>query len=368
MATPSLTDGQVSDMVKNYPAITVRAAQRAMERAGLDPSDPTLSMQMLGTDQFKKIASEAINARGDMNAISGQANRPVNLPDRTGPLPEREDALFQEQEDFQRGQSRSTGILATRIFEATQKASRLADFNETAFKTKRLKELNPTQDLDDQIMKLRFRQLTEEADIRSNPRFSHLSPAAKQKLIDTNRNENRETILGMREIRNARLSAAESRIDQEIASQNEIIDRAKRQVDDLTAAERMLEKSGESTEALFEIRTKRQKAERDRDKAKKIGGGDSQEETIYQLILEDLQRNNIVITGEIEKNAKIQAKQIARGITPGSSEGKINQLTAQSASLLSGQRIQPEIATGTKPNFRLDSAPKASARFARFSE
>lgn len=345
MPVQPINDGQVSDMVKNYPALTVRTAQRAMERAGMDPSDPNLAMQMVGSSKFKEEAAETINARGDLNAIQGQTQRAPNLPDLNAPLNQRTTDLFTERENFQRGQSRASGILASRIFEATQKASKLADFNETAFKTKRLKELDPTSDLDNQIMKLRFRQMKEEADIRSNPRFSHLSPAAKQRLIDTNRNEARETVDGLREMRNARLQAAESRVDEEIASHNQIISRAKSRITDLKAAEEMLEKSGESTETLFDIREKRQKAERDMAKQKKGGGGDASWEVILQYILEDVQRDGTVVTSEIEKNAKIQAKAIANKMSNfkgnAGREGAIRTATAGAASLITGDDVAP---------------------------
>ncbi len=308
MPHATINDGQVSDMVKNFPALTVRTAQRAMKRAGLDSTDPNLALQIVGTDEFKKAAADTIDARGDENAIRGQLAREPNLPDLGDPLGKRQIDLFTEREAQAQGQRRTESILATRIFEATQKASQLADFNEVAFKTKRIKELDPTSDLDDQIMKIRFRQMREEADIRSNPRFNHLSPAAKQRLIDTNRSEARETAGLLRETRDARLASAESRIDDEISSRNEIISRSKSRITDLKAAEEALKKTGESSEALFDIREKRQKAERDLAKTKGKDG-DSEVEIITEAILRPLILEGFPAT-LAKKEAEILAKRI----------------------------------------------------------
>jgi len=310
----ALSDSQVSDMIKNYPALTVKTAQKAMDQAGLDSSDPQLAMQMLGTQQFKDAARNTVDTGGDDLAIQQQIGRDPNLPDLNDPLGKRTTDLFQEREDFQVGQNRATSILAQRVFEATQKANQLADFDETAFKTKRLKELDPTADLDDQIMKLRFRQMKEEADIRSNPNFSHLSPAAKQRLIDTNRQENNETIGGIREMRDLRLQNAESQIDGEISSHNNIIKNAKSRIADWKAMEDLLEKTGESNETLFDIREKRQKAEKDLQKQQDSGKGPASSaiDIIESLILKEVEAQGHAPTSVDLKAIRKKAEEIAK--------------------------------------------------------
>ena len=96
MPHSTINDGQVDDMIKNYPALTVKAAQNAMRRAGFDPTDPALAMKMIGTEEFKIAAADMVEARGDENAIRGQLNRPSNLPDTSGPLGQRKIELFEE--------------------------------------------------------------------------------------------------------------------------------------------------------------------------------------------------------------------------------------------------------------------------------
>lgn len=311
MPRHSLSDGQVSDIVKNYPALTVQSSRRTLERANLDPSDPNLNMQILGSPEFATEAAHAVTARGDTNAFLGQLDRPLNRPDPNDPIGTQTSDLFQEREDFQRGQIRSTNMFARRMFEASQNASKLADFNQVAFKTTRLKELDPTSDIDDQIMKLRFRQFKEEADIRSNPKFNHLSPAAKQRLIETNRHEARETGDGLRELRNARLGAAEGRIDEEISSRNQIISRAKARVSDLKDAAAMFEKTGNTTEAYFDIIENRLKAEK-KLAAAKGNMGDSDWEVMARDIINSMINLGLDPDSGDRKNAEARAKQILR--------------------------------------------------------
>jgi hypothetical protein len=309
MVRNTLNDGQIDDMVSNYPALTVKAAQHTARRAGIDSSDPATTMKMIGTDEFRQSASEMVDARGNTNAIKGYLGSEINIPDKSEPLSQRKLGLFEDQENNLRGRFRAQGAADQQNFQDMQKLRQYAEFNETAYKTKRLKELNPTSDLDDQMMKLRFRQMHEEADIRSNPRFSHLSPGAKQRIINANREEARGTSSMLKDIRDSKLSAAESRIDDEIASHNKIVSNLKGRMEDNKEMQAMIKRRGGNEDTLFQLRKDFQKMEGDLAKGKGKNG-DSQVEIITNMILKEMEALGHTPTGTDVNNATRRAEEL----------------------------------------------------------
>lgn len=308
--TPSLSGPQAQDFVKRYPALTTRVAMRAAQRAGMDINDPQTVLQVTQTDEFKQQAASAVNNRGDENFLRGFASNAPTMPDSTGSNEQQRLSLYQGQEQQATSQFRAQSIISNKILDASTKAAKLAEFDQTAYKTKRLKEMNPTSDIDSQMLNLRFRQLGEEADMRSNPRFAHLSPAQKERLIQQNQSETTQMMGELRDLRNARLSGAEGQVDEEISSQNSRISSAKAAVDMFKEMESQIEKTGQGAEALFAIRKNRLEYEKEVAKARAKGGTASWE-TVYQYILEDLQRSGIEITKESKDQAEIHAKRIA---------------------------------------------------------
>ena len=308
MPTPLLNDGQVNDFM-NYPGLVVKAQQHGMRRAGMDPLDPQAAMKFTGTDEFRKAASEMVEARGNTNAIAGYLASDINLPDKSDPLSERKFGLFEDQENNLRGRFRAQGAIDAQNFQDMQKLRQYAEFSETAYKTKRLKELNPTADLDDQIMKLRFRQMHEEAEIRSNKRLSHLSPAAKQRIINSNRREAQETSGMLKDIRDSKLSAAEARIDDEIASHNQIVSNLKGRIEDNKTMMEMIKRRGGNADTMFKLRQDLQKMEGDLAK-QKGKGGDASWEVIAEGIINQMIKDGRRPTETDRKNAETRAKQI----------------------------------------------------------
>jgi hypothetical protein len=343
MVRNTLNDGQVDDMISNYPALAVKAAQHTARRGGIDPSDPATTMKMIGTDEFRQSAAEMVDARGNTNAIAGYLGSEINVPDKSDPLSQRKFGLFEDQENNLRGRFRAQGAADAQNFADMQKLRQYAEFNETAYKTKRLKELNPTSDLDDQMMKLRFRQMHEEANIRSNPRFSHLSPAAKQRIINSNREEARGTSSMLKEIRDSKLSAAEARIDDEVASHNQIVSNLKGRMEDNKEMQNMIKRRGGNEDTLFQLRKDFQKMEGDVSKAKGKSG-DASWETVEQLILSSyLESGRTVadLSADQKAEIKIMAKKIAMGqseMTGGASvQGIIDTQVQQAVGEISGE-------------------------------
>lgn len=309
---PPLDDQQTAAAIKKWPALTSKIAVRMLKRAGITEVGPEQALAMTQTDEFKQKASEFINEGGQNRALQGFLQDEPELPSLDLPIEQQETQLFDIRERETLGQIRHQGIIASRIAEATFKANRLADFDEIAHKTARLKEMNPTEDIDKQIMQLRFREFKEIADIRSNPRFSHLSPQDKEEIISNKRQEARDTSNELKDLRNSRLQAAEGRVDQEISSRNAQISRAKNVVDDFKAMEDELEKTGENREALFKLRDMRQKHQREIDKARGKGGA-TEEEMLTESILNEFRDAGFgTPDGTDEKSAKAEAKRIAK--------------------------------------------------------
>jgi len=272
MTTQPFNDRQVSDMMSHYPGTAMRVAKRMADNPNFPSDDPAAVLKMVGTSQFKEEAAKAIDANGDSNAISGFLGSQPNIPDRDGSLDERSLGVLDSEAGMLRGEFRSKGALRQRQFQASQRLNEALEFNSVAHKAKRLKEINPTADIDSQMMKLRFRELKENADIRSNPEFSHLSPAQKQRLIQTNHNTTQATMSGLRDFRDARLSAAEARIEDEVAEHNSIISKAKTRLSNIDAQLEMVKATGEDIESQLNLEKERIKVEREIAKAKGKNG------------------------------------------------------------------------------------------------
>lgn len=311
MATNPINDGQVDDIVSHYPASAIRIAKRGMERANLPTDNPEDVMTFVASSEFKNAAAEAIDSRGDSNAVQGFLGSEMQIPE-TGSVAERQMGLFDAREDTLRGEARSANAFRIQKFKALERYNKLAEFDSTAHKTKRLKEIDPTSAYDDQIMKLRFRQMKEVADIRSSKKLAHLSPAARERIIANNRKVTLETMNDLKDMRSARLTAAEARVDEEIASKNRTISQAQTRVANIDAQLEVIEGKGDDFEAKFNLNKEKLKLEAllAKEKGK---GGEAQWEVIYELLKSERAKRGFKITPDQERTMEALAKDIARG-------------------------------------------------------
>ena len=320
-----ISDPQLINFLKNWSNLSVSMAKGVVGDSGGDINDPTEVTSATQSDEFKRRAVSLINNKADDRFLQRFSSTPPQLG---GTETEVLSQMEQERLNAFKGQS----ILSQRI---ADKTADIVDFDESSFKEEQLRKLKPAEDIDKKILQLRFQSLAEEADIRSNDRFSHLSPAQKQRIIDSNRQANFETVSSLTDIRNARIRAAESNIQDEIDQRNERITSARSAVSALKEQESQMEKTGRNREGILEIRQQRLQLEK---KMKKEGPSVETWQTVAQFIAEEIQRSGYSPT-KIKGDIEIQAKRIFRLIKEfpergGSFEGLVMAAAQQAAIML----------------------------------
>jgi hypothetical protein len=319
----------IQEFNSRWPALAYSTAMHTAKETGVDPSDPRNITRVMQSRTYQSKVNDMAKNRDDrtLKRITGSIPTP---PDRNATTEQQTDQIYSGLEQTATNQIRARGIMTGRQVEAQTKLDQLADFDRESYKGKRLKELNPSGDLDSRMLNLRLQAFTAKAILRNEMR--DLPPALRNRAVAERMGVFSDALASIKEIRDARVRSAESQIDEEIDAHNDELRSARAKVSGLRTLMDHIEQSGEDQEALASIRLDWLKEKKKLLKATGKGVVD-EAETLTNAILNDY-RNTQDDTPSAEqiKEAQRQAKEIVR------KREDIRKATAGKGSALAGVR------------------------------
>jgi hypothetical protein len=297
-----------------YPALSTSFAVNAAKESGIDVSNPKGMATVMASRTYQDRTRQAQDAadRKDMRALQ-RITSASTLPAAPAPGATTEqqfDAGYTAQADAIRQTGAARGILFRQQGEAADKLAKLADFNKSSYKSKRIAELKPTEDLDRQILSLRSQMFTSSTGLREKIKdlpFSQQQSvmAARQKIFT-------DQIGELEALRKTRLSVAEGQIDEEIDSHEGQVNAAKSRIDAIDSMIKTMEASGDDKTALGKLYIDRAKEMQALKKTRAGNGLATGEEVIYNALVDDyVKTHKVPPNGDAKTELKRQAKQTA---------------------------------------------------------
>lgn len=325
----------------DHPALATALGHDIGKETGVDTTKPENLAAVMHSQTYAKKVNDMKTGIDDrlVKRVIGSVPTAIN-PKANGSQQEMDVYTGQEQNAV--GQIRAGAVLAGKKIEAQKKLGELSDFDAESYKASRIKEINPTGDVDQKILELRMQAMTAKSALRNELR--QLAPNLRDQAINARMAVFNDAISTLGEIRTARTAAANAKIDEEIGAKNQQVRTAKANVDALDGIIATLEKQGDQSDAIYKIRLERAKAQKILDKA---GGSGipNQEETIVNYLLNDLTKRGHTPTASDIANAKRIAKetvdkrkQSAGGIR--TAQGGANKGVMSSLSLASDNPIR----------------------------
>jgi hypothetical protein len=138
--------------------------------------------------------------------------------------------------------------------EAAQRLAELAEFDRVAHRDARLKELNPTKDLDDRMLQLRMQAFTAESLLNTDPELLAMDPNQRARVIASRKAMYGQAIQTLGQIRDARLDAASEAIDKEISAKDRQVSTMRARTEALDAQIKHLTDIGGDIDAIASLR------------------------------------------------------------------------------------------------------------------
>ena len=297
----------VQRLNKEFPGVTQSQAVAVAHEAGLDPSNPRDLVKAMYSKEFEGRISRI---RGDREGkfIQKSIGNVPQLPDRNAPAQGQIESLNSMQEGALGNQIRARGILGAQTAEANQRLSELADLDRETFKAGRLRELNPTADIDQRMLALRMQAFTAKSMLRNE--LKGLRPSLRNAAITARMQVFSDAIGTLKEIRDARKSSAEDLAEREFESKMEQKRSATARVNVLKTMMDQIEATGEDAEALAGLRMDYLKESK---KLQKTDGVADEVDTLKNAILNKyIRENDDTPSAEQIKEAERQAKEIVQ--------------------------------------------------------
>ncbi len=282
------------------PGIAVAVAHDIGKETGVDTTQPHNLAAVMHSATYADKLNAVKNGTDDrlVKRVLNTTPNPLN-PKASGDQQEMD--VYSGQEQNALNTMRAKAVLAARESDAQKKLSELSDFDSEAYKSQRLKETNPTGDIDNKILDLRMQAMVAKSALRNQLRA--LSPALRDQALNARMAVFDDAISTLGEIRSARLSSATSKIQDEINAKNDQVHTAKANVDALDGMIKTLTDQGDSSDAIYKIRLERAKAQKVLDKAQGSGVPD-QEATMVNYLLDDLTKRGYTPSASDIANAK----------------------------------------------------------------
>jgi len=306
MARKRTSSGFGIEVAKKFPAISNRIASEIAQERGLAADDPKVIAQAMSSRTFQERLKERAKGRDTKEARTAKrlAGQQIAQPSLSGSPQELQEQGELAEISSRERQSRLGGVLQGQVLDISA-ALRAADFNRDALKRKRLSELNPTGDIDDQITQLRNRALVSQAQLRQD--IQGLSPSAQARVLAESSGTFTAAANRLTNLRNIRLKSAEEIVDQEIESRESEISDLEGQVDALDESMAIAKSRGIEERALSQLFIDRGK--RLEKALKKKNGESTEEDIIFNKILNDVIEKGHTPTSADRTEARRQARQ-----------------------------------------------------------
>lgn len=323
---------------KRWPALAYNTAMEVAGETGVDTSDASNVVKVMQSRTYKEKVNNMAKNRDD-RMLSRIAGTFQPLPDQNASELDQTQQIFQGKEQNTINQIRARGVVTQRQIDAQNKLDEMADFDREAFKAKRLKEMNPSADLDQRMLALRMQAFTAKAMLRNE--LKGLSPSARDAAVNARLQVFADGITSLKEIRDARIRSAESQIDAEIDAHNEDYRAAKSKVSALKTLMDTIEQTGEDSDALASIRLDWLKEKKKLVKSGQSGIVDEEETLANAILNEYVSDYNETPTPDQIKEAHRQAKDVIK----------------RRKNLVSGAKGQPSAVAGVRLSTALGTAP-----------
>lgn len=276
---------------QKFPALSAKLAGITAAKTGLTPTDPANVAAAMHSNVFQTEAGKAASAT-DTAAIDRVFSPPKFAPD-TASVEDQTKAAMDVRENAVSSLMPVKRSLYEAGSEAAAQLGELSAFNRDDYKAARLKELNPTKDLDQRALELRMQAFTAASMLETDPEIMALPPALQQRAIASKQQVFSDAIQSIAKLRAARLESAEAQIDQELSGKERQINTAKFRVDAIDRQIKQLEDIGSDQDTIASLRLDRIKEmERLRKGRAGAGGMTTQKEFVYDALVKDFRANH----------------------------------------------------------------------------
>lgn len=251
MPSRALTDtiGSIDagTVAKQYPYLATKLALQTGKAAGMDMSKPGAAVTAMHSKGFMSAFQDEQQNTPEYRRDSRTLTRTMEpgIPPAFDPKEDPAAAFtrgYQGEADAVSRTSRGRGILFNRVLDETNRLGQLADFNETAYKQKRVAELRPTEDIDRNILDLRNRALFSKAAMYDN--LSNLPYGAQGRAVAAMQKVFIDQINDLQDLRKARLDDTNNKIQEEIDAHTTRVSASEKRLSGLGQAIDILKEQG----------------------------------------------------------------------------------------------------------------------------
>ncbi len=267
-----------------FPALSASLATKTAQQSGLDPKDPQSIITAMHSNTFQTDVMKAADAT-DPN-VAEKVFQPLKFAPTTASQETQTNAAFDAREQNLNNTLAAKQQLFNEQSDAAKQLAELSKFDQGEYKNQRLRQLNPTADLDQRMLELRLQAFSASAMLETDPEIMALPPNLQQRAIASKMSVFSDAISTLSKIRETRLATANDQIDAEIQGKSRQINTATSRVSALDAQIKHLTEVGADQDAIASLRLDRIKEQERLNKARsKAGGMATQKEFVYQALL-----------------------------------------------------------------------------------
>ena len=268
--------------VQDFPSLSIMKAAEVARETGQSIRDPGNLIDIFQSDTFQERMRDAAQGKREERALTRISQRSPTLPPPGVGTPTQQiEAGFRGREEALLGQ-----IAGRRIFsqqrQRLQKQLQAVEFDRESFKRKRLREIDPVGDIDEQIFNIRDQALV----FRANAweQLSSIPVSQRLGIIDRGMSFFTTQIKGLQDARKARESATEEHIEREIDSKDSEVNRVNSMIDALEGRIDDMESIQGDKDAIAELRIELGKWKK---KQAKGDGITTSQDLIFQQLLDE---------------------------------------------------------------------------------
>lgn len=244
---------KTQEFAERFPAVTAALASQTASENGSGIRSPADVGSAIFSDPGMERISNLINDPND-DALGELLS--FDVPDTAGQGQEQAtNALFGAAEQNIRNVRDAKIPITVEMMDASDKLDRLSSFNKASYTKKRLKELDPVSDIDQQIMDLRQQMFLAESFLDADPELEFASPGERANVRANRLSVFTNAIGELSQQRNERLKTAQGQIDDEISAHDDQINASIARVNSLGRQMEFINETGKDNEALVSLRS-----------------------------------------------------------------------------------------------------------------
>lgn len=253
---------KTQEFAQRFPAIATTIAQRTNSTAGKSVDVGTALVSDPGQESIGRLFSGNEESYNDLLNFKVPETAGKSIEDATTQL------FGAKEQNLRAGITAKRSVLS-QLEEVGATLDKFTSFNKASYTKKRLKELDPISDLDEQIAEVRQQMFVEDIRIDNDPEMNNLSPAQRSALRASAQEKYINTITELSSQRKVRLENAQNQIDDEISANDDQINTSNARISALTRTLNTINDLGKDNEAMASIRMDLIK---EQDRLKKLRG------------------------------------------------------------------------------------------------